>query len=68
MAQLNSAGIHCQECDCVGSYTGPSKVGYAQCDCKHPLVRHLVDTQAAYAMDTTGRMPDDFEIGAQFEA
>jgi hypothetical protein len=69
MARLNSAGIHCYDCGCVSTYTGPTKVGSSKCgQCDHPLVRHQVDTQAGYALDSTGRMPDDFEIGAQFES
>jgi hypothetical protein len=68
MAQLNSAGIHCRQCDCVRSYTGPSKVGLQSCDqCNHSLTQHQVDTQVTYALDTSGRLPGDFEIGAQFE-
>jgi hypothetical protein len=68
MGILSSAGIHCRVCDCIGTYSGPTKVGNKACEiCKHELRDHQVDTQVTYALDSSGRLPADFEIGAHFQ-
>ena len=67
MSTVKSAGIHCLECDCQRTYTGSTVVGDQRCDsCDHLLRRHQIDTQSTYA-DESGRLPDGFDLGAQFE-
>lgn len=59
MAILNSAAIHCHDCECGRTYSGTTKVGDQNCEhCDHPLRHHQVDAQAVYAIDATGTMPE----------
>lgn len=46
MATLNSAGIHCNVCSCIRTYSGSTFVGDEKCDvCDHELRAHRVDAQ-----------------------